>query len=191
MQGACSSSLICWSYDSLLSSQQVFSLVILVKKKVLPQNAVLAFLHIWWIHGAYFNQLFPKGKELREGSFFKSSLIALLRKNFFSFLTAILDTTSVTRALSPLASINFELCHVDLLLFCSKRNESVCKIQNRTQSENLSIIYSATWVIEKTIWSSKVKICEEIDIEKWRALFLVCNKKIMIIMKIDRREPWL
>ena len=68
---------------------------------------------------------------------------------------------------------------------------SVWIFQNRTQSENLSVFYSATWVIENTIWFSKLKICEEIEIEKWRALFLVCNKKIMKIMKIDRRKRWL
>ena len=43
---------------------------------------------------------------------------------------------------------------------------SMCKIQNKTQSENLSVFYSATWVIENTIWFSKVKISERTQIEK-------------------------
>ena len=174
MCGAYVSSLICCSLKALLSVHKFIAFSLNYYKRCFVK------IHFWLFNiiggfRAPFQSAFSR-KQTTNLSVFSS----------FSFV----DRRS-KKTCAPLTAMWWMADSCGFVIVIVLLETSMCKIQNKTQSENLSVFYSATWVIENTIWFSKVKISERTQIEKWRAPFIFYNKKILkICVRIEQSHSY-
>ena len=127
---------------------------------MLLQNSLLAFQHNWWIYGAISISLFRKAShKLVSFLIFQPSILLL--------------TDEVTKTGAPL--LLTDTCGFVYIIVLIEK--SARKIHNTSQTENLRVFFSTKCVIKDTIWFSKTKISERIEIEKWRAPLIFGIKK--------------
>ena len=123
----------------------------------------------------HFNQLFPESKP------------QTCQFSHLSGLNCVVDRQSNKNgcsvdltAMSYLPDTRYWLTHVvlfTLLFWLVLIEKSARKIHNTSQTENLRDFFSTKSVIKDTIWFSKTKISERIEIEKWRAPLIFGIKK--------------